>query len=95
MTYQQPNILPFPCLYCMFFYVFLVFYIQIPVLKLQYNAWLDLCTIDSFSQTLICNEASFMSISINKFYKINMNLMYDTTSYFCKFLFTVYIGWFQ
>ena len=60
----------------MFFYVFPVFYTQIPVLKLQYNAWLNLCIIDWFSQTLICNEASFMSILINKLYKLNMNLMW-------------------
>ena len=34
---NQPNILPFPCLYGMFFYVFVVFYTQSLVLMLQYH----------------------------------------------------------
>jgi ABC-type siderophore export system fused ATPase/permease subunit len=37
ITYQQPNILPFSCLYYMFFYVFVVFYTQLLVLMLQYH----------------------------------------------------------
>ena len=37
ITYQQPKILPFPCLYGMLFYVFLVFYTQSLVLMLQYH----------------------------------------------------------
>ena len=37
ITYQQLNILPFPCLYSMFCYVFVVFYTQSLVLMLQYH----------------------------------------------------------
>ena len=37
ITYHQPNILPFPCLYGMFCYVFVVFYTQSLVLMLQYH----------------------------------------------------------
>ena len=55
ITYQQPNILPFLCLYGMFFYVCVVFYTQSLVLMLQYHISTKHSTVPLFIRyVLLC-----------------------------------------
>ena len=56
---NQPNILPFPCLYGMFFYVFVVFYTQPVVIILQYHIS---PTNQTFYRSLVYTVCSFMCL---------------------------------
>jgi hypothetical protein len=69
LHYQQPNILPFPCLYSMFFYVFLVFYTQSLVLMLQYHiSTTKHSTVQLFIQyvLLICDIVTLVLVIVCK-----------------------------
>jgi hypothetical protein len=97
ITYQQPNILPFPCLYCMFFYVCFVFYTQLLVLMLQYHIsttkhstvplfilYVLLCLF-CILHTITCTNATISHNNNQTFYR---SLVYTVCSFMSVLYFT-------
>ena len=97
ITYQQPNILPFLCLYCMFFYVFVVFYTQSLVLMLQNQvSTTKHSTVPVFIRyvlscaccilhTIISTNVTISHINNQTFY---CSLVYTVCSFMCLLYFT-------
>ena len=94
---NQPNILPFPCLYGMFFYVFVVFYTQSLVLMLQYRIsttkhstvpvyilYVLLC-VCCILHTFTCSNDTISHINNQTFYS---SCVYTVCSFICSLYFT-------
>jgi hypothetical protein len=97
IRYQQPNILPFPCLYGMFLYVFVVFYTQSLVLILKYHIsttkhstvpmfiqYVLLC-VCCISHTITSTNVTISHINNQTFY---CSLVYTVCSFMCLLYFT-------
>ena len=96
-TYQQPNIIPFPCLYRMFFYVFIVFYTHIPVLMLQYHIsttkhysvpmfiWYVISCVPCIVHTIASIKVTISHIIIQTIYR---SLVYTICSFMCSLYLT-------
>jgi hypothetical protein len=92
IRYQQPNILPFPCLYGMFLYVFVVFYTQSLVLMLQYQIsttkhstvplfiWYVLLCLCCILHTITCTNVTISHITNQTLYR---SLVYTVCSCMC------------
>jgi hypothetical protein len=92
IRYQQSNILPFPCLYGMFFHVRVVFYTQSLVLMLQYHIsttkhlsvpvfilYVLLCAC-CILHTIISTNVTISHINNQTFY---CSLVYTVCSFMC------------
>ena len=92
IRYQQPNILPFPCLYGMFLYVFVVFYTQSLVLMLQYQIsttkhstvplfiWYVLLCLCCILHTITSTNVTISHITNQTLYR---SLVYAVCSFMC------------
>ena len=97
ISHINKNILPFPCLYGMFFHVFVVFYTQSLVLMLQYHIsttkhstvplfirYVLLC-VGCILHTITCTNVTISHINNQTFYRSHV---YTVCSFMCLLYFT-------